>query len=46
MCAYSAKQVKWLLKNPSVCVFAALASAKVAELEMNVEELTLAYNFA
>ena len=42
----SAKQVKWLLKNPSVCIFAVLALAKVAKLQMNAEELILAYNFA
>ena len=46
MYACNAKQVKQLLKNPSVCVFAALASAKAAELQMNTEELTSAYNFA
>ena len=46
MCMHVAKQVKWLLKNPSVCVFAALALAKAAELQMNAKELTLAYNFA
>ena len=45
MYAYSAKQVKWLLKNPSVCVFAVLASTKAAELQMNAEQLTSAYNF-
>ena len=46
MYACSAKQVKWLLKNPSVCVFAALALAKAAKLQMNAKELNLAYNFA
>ena len=30
--AYSTKQVKRLLKDPLVCVFAALASAKAAKL--------------
>ena len=44
--ACSAKQVKWLLKDPSVCVFSVLASAKAAELQMNAEELTSAYSFA
>ena len=46
MYAYSTKEVKWLFKNPSVCVFAALALAKAAKLQMNTEELTLAYKFA
>ena len=46
MYACSAKQVKWLLKNPSVCVFLALALAKAAELQMNAEELNSAYNFS
>ena len=46
MYAYSAKQVKQLLKDPSVCVFAALALARAAKLQMNAEELNLAYNFA
>ena len=35
-----------VVKNPSACVFAALASAKAAELQMNAEELTSVYNFA
>ena len=46
MYACRAEQVKWLLKDPSVCVFAVLASAKAAELQMNAEELNLAYHFA
>ena len=46
MCTCSAKQVKWLLKDPSVCIFAALALAKVAKLQMNAEELNSAYHFA
>ena len=46
MYACSAQQVKWLLKDPSVCLFAALALAKAAELQMNAEELNLAYHFA
>ena len=46
MYACSAKQVKRLLKDPSVCIFAALALAKAAKLQMNAEELNLAYNFA
>ena len=45
MYVYSAKQVKWLLKDPSVCIFAALASAKAAELQMNAEQLNLVYHF-
>ena len=40
------KQVKRLRKDPSVCVFTALASAKAAELQMNAEKLNSAYNFA
>ena len=44
--ACSTKQVKWLLKDPSVCVFAVLALAKAAELQMNAKELNSAYNFA
>ena len=46
MYACSAKQVKQLLKDPLVCVFAALALAKAAKLQMNAEELNLAYHFA
>ena len=38
--------MKWLLKDPSVCVFAVLALAKAAELQMNAEELNSAYHFA
>ena len=38
--------MKWLLKNPSVCVFAVLALAKAAELQINAKELNSAYNFA
>ena len=40
--ACSAKQVKWLLKDPSVCIFAVLALAKVAKLQMDTEELNSA----
>ena len=46
MYACSTKQVKWLLEDPLVCVFAVLALAKAAELQMNTEELNLAYHFA
>ena len=46
MYACSTKQVKWLLKNPSVCIFSVLALAKVAELQMNAKEIASAYNFA
>ena len=46
MYACSAKQVKWLLKDPSVFVFAVLALAKAAKLQMNAKELNSAYNFA
>ena len=46
MYAYSAKQVKRLLKDSSVCIFAALALAKATKLQMNAEELNSAYNFA
>ena len=46
MCACSAKQVKQLLKNPLVCVFAMLISAKAAELQIKAEELNSAYHFA
>ena len=46
MYACSTKQVKWLLKNPSVCIFAVLASAKAAKLQMNAKKKKLAYNFA
>ena len=46
MYACSAKQVKWLLKDTLVYVFAALALAKAAKLQMNAEELNLAYYFA
>ena len=35
-----------MLKNPSVCIFAMLASAKAAELQMNAKEFNSAYNFA
>ena len=42
----STKQVKQLLKDPSVCVFEALALAKAAKQQINAEELNLAYNFA
>ena len=38
--------MKWLLKDPLVCIFAALALAKAAKLQMNTEELNLAYHFA
>ena len=44
--ACSTKQVKRLLKDPSVCIFAVLASAKAAKLQMNAKELNLAYHFA
>ena len=46
MYACSAKQVKRLLKDPLVCVFAVLALAKAAKLQMNAEELNSAYHFA
>ena len=46
MYACSTKQVKQLLKNPSVCVFAVLASVKAAKLQMNTKELNSAYHFA
>ena len=46
MYACSAKQVKWLLKDPSVCLFPVLALAKAAKLQMNDKELNLAYHFA
>ena len=46
MYACSAKQVKWLLKDPSVCIFAVLASAKAVELQMNAGKLNSAYHFA
>ena len=46
MYACSTKQVKRLLKNPSVCIFAALALAKAAKLQMNAKELNSAYHFA
>ena len=46
MYACSTKQVKWLLKDPSVCIFAVLTLAKASELQMNTEELTSAYYFA
>ena len=46
MYAYSTKQVKRLLKDPLVCIFAALALVKAAELEMNAKELNSAYYFA
>ena len=42
----STKQVKWLLKDPLVCIFAELALAKAVELQMNATELDLAYHFA
>ena len=38
--------MKQLLKDPSVCIFAELALVKAAELQMNAEELNLAYHFA
>ena len=46
MYACSDKKMKWLLKDPLVCVFSVLALAKAAELQMNTEELNLAYHFA
>ena len=46
MYACSTKQVKRLLKDPSVCIFAVLASAKAAKLQINAKELNLAYYFA
>ena len=46
MYACSTKQVKWLLKDPLVCVFAVLASAKAVELQMNAKKLKSAYHFA
>ena len=45
MYACSTKKVKQLLKDPLVYVFAALASVKAAELQMNTEELNSAYYF-
>ena len=45
MYACSAKQVKQLLKDPSVCIFAALALVKAAKLQMSTKELNLAYHF-
>ena len=44
--ACSTKQVKQLLKDPLVCVFAVPKLAKAAKLQMNAEELNLAYYFA
>ena len=41
-----ALKIKWLLKDPLVCIFAVLALAKAAKLQMNAEELNSAYNFA
>ena len=38
--------MKQLLKDPLVCIFAVLALAKAAKLQMNTEELKSAYNFA
>ena len=46
MYACSTQQVKWLLKDPSVCIFAVLALSKAAKLQMNAEELNSAKNFA
>ena len=46
MYACSAKQLKRLLKDPLVCIFAVLALAKAAKLQMKAEELNLAYHFA
>ena len=46
MYACSAKQVKWLLKDPLVCIFVVLASTKAAKLQMNAKELNSAYHFA
>ena len=46
MYACSTKQVKWLLKDPLVCIFTVLALAKAAELQINAEELNSAYHFA
>ena len=46
MYACSAKQLKWLLKDPLVYIFAVLALVKAAKLQMNAEELNLAYHFA
>ena len=46
MYACSAKQVKQLLKDSLVCVFAVLALAKAAELQMSTKELNSAYYFA
>ena len=46
MYACSTKQVKQLLKDPLVCIFAELALAKAAKLQMNAEELNWAYHFA
>ena len=46
MYACSTKQVKQLMKDPLVCIFAVLSLAKAAELQMNAEELNSAYHFA
>ena len=46
MYACSTKQVKRLLKDPLVCIFAVPALAKSDELQMNTEKLNLANHFA
>ena len=46
MYACSTKQVKQLLKDSSVCIFAVLALAKATKLQMNAEELNSANNIA
>ena len=45
VCACSTKQVKRLLKDPLVCVFAVLVLTKAAKLQMNAERIKLGLSF-